>query len=242
MNREYHKWHSPALNREMELLVFGHAGARVLVFPSRKRRFFEYEDHGMIDALRRRLEAGELQLVCVDGVDEESLYCFDIEPPQRIKRHLEYERYIVEEVLPFSAKLNPRTPLTAHGCSFGAYHAVALALRYPQHFARAVGFSGRYDLTLHVGDFHSLFHGFYDDSLREIMPSHFVPDLSDPKRLRQIRGVRFILVIGEEDPFYEDNVVLRCALAEKKIPHELHDWCGNAHRFRYWRQMARVYL
>lgn len=242
MNREYHKWHSPALNREMELLVFGHAGARVLVFPSRKRRFFEYEDHGMIDALRHRIEAGELQLLCVDGVDEESLYCFDISPEQRIKRHLEYEHYILEEVLPFFAKLNPRTPLTAHGCSFGAYHAVTLALRHPQHFARAVGFSGRYDLTLHVGDFHSLFHGFYDDSLRAIMPSHFVPDLSDPKRLRQIRQVRFTLVIGEEDPFYEDNIALRCALTEKKIPHELHAWCGNAHRFRYWRQMARVYL
>jgi esterase/lipase superfamily enzyme len=242
MNREYHKWHSPALNREMELLVFGHAGPRLLVFPSRKRRFFEYEDHGMIDALRDRLEDGKLQAVCVDGIDEESLYCFDIEPAQRIKRHLEYERYVVEEVLPFFTKLNPRMPLTAHGCSFGAYHAVTLALRHPQHFARAVGFSGRYDLTLHVGDFHSLFHGFYDESLRAIMPSHFVPDLSNPKLLRQIRHVRFILVIGEEDPFYEDNVALRCAFTEKKIPHELHAWCGNAHRFRYWRQMARVYL
>ena len=54
---------------------------------------------------------------------------------------------------------------------------LTLALRHPQHFARVVGFSGRYDLTLHVGDFHSLFHGFYDNSLCAIMPSHFVPYL-----------------------------------------------------------------
>ena len=33
MNREYHQWHSPALGRTMEVLVFGHAGARVLAFP-----------------------------------------------------------------------------------------------------------------------------------------------------------------------------------------------------------------
>jgi esterase/lipase superfamily enzyme len=32
MNREYYKWYSPCLHRDMELLVFGHAGARALVF------------------------------------------------------------------------------------------------------------------------------------------------------------------------------------------------------------------
>ena len=32
MNREYHKWFSPRLQRDMELLVFGHAGRAVLFF------------------------------------------------------------------------------------------------------------------------------------------------------------------------------------------------------------------
>jgi hypothetical protein len=27
MNREHHKWHSPSLARDLELLVFGHGGA-----------------------------------------------------------------------------------------------------------------------------------------------------------------------------------------------------------------------
>jgi esterase/lipase superfamily enzyme len=242
MNREYHKWFSPALEREMELLVFGHAGPRLLVFPSRKRRFFEYEDYGMIQALRHRLEAGELQAICVDGIDEQSLYCFDIEPAQRIARHLQFERYVIEEVLPFSAKENPGAPLTAHGCSFGAYHAVSIALRHPQHFKRAVGFGGRYDLTLEVGSFHSLFHGFYEESLANIMPSDFIPKVTDAKRLRQLRRVSVTLAIGEDDPFFENNVLLTRALAAKKIPHELHVWCDEAHRFRYWRQMARIYL
>ena len=50
MNREYHRWHSPHLGRDMELLVFGHAGAKVLVFPS-DGRFHEYEDLRMTEAL-----------------------------------------------------------------------------------------------------------------------------------------------------------------------------------------------
>ncbi len=241
MNREYHQWHSPALGRAMELLVFGHAGARLLVFPSRKQRFFEYEEHGMIHALRHPLEAGALQIVCVDSVDAESLYCFEKAPEQRIDRHLEYEHYIIGEVLPFFAKLNPHGPLTAHGCSFGAYHAMTLALRHPEPFRRVLAFSGRYDLTLDSGDFHTLFHGFYDERLRAIMPSHFVPDLAAGRHLRHIRRVRFTLVIGEDDPFFADNAALSQVFTAKKIPHDLHTWVGNAHRFRYWRQMARVY-
>ena len=51
MNREYHKWKSSRLGREMELLVFGHAGMPVVVFPTSGGRFYEFEDRGMIGAL-----------------------------------------------------------------------------------------------------------------------------------------------------------------------------------------------
>ena len=65
MNREYHKWFSPHLSREMELLVFGHAGARVLVFPTRTGRFFDYENWGLVESIRHKIENGWLQLFCV---------------------------------------------------------------------------------------------------------------------------------------------------------------------------------
>ena len=51
MHREHHRWYSPRLNREMELLIHGHAGACVLVFPTSQGRFYEYEDRGMVAAL-----------------------------------------------------------------------------------------------------------------------------------------------------------------------------------------------
>ena len=34
MNQERHRWRSPALERDMELQVLGHGGARVFVFPT----------------------------------------------------------------------------------------------------------------------------------------------------------------------------------------------------------------
>jgi esterase/lipase superfamily enzyme len=74
MHRSYHRWFSPRLGRDMEVLVFGHAGMRVLAFPSSRGRFWEWEHQGMVHALSGQVNAGRLQLFCVDGVDEESWY------------------------------------------------------------------------------------------------------------------------------------------------------------------------
>ena len=49
MHREYHRWHSPSLGRDMELLIFGWGGARVLVFPTSMGRYYEWEDRGMMN-------------------------------------------------------------------------------------------------------------------------------------------------------------------------------------------------
>ena len=58
----------------MELLVFGHAGPPMIVFPTSMGAFFEYEDRGMIGALAGKLEHGGLRLFCVSSVDSESWY------------------------------------------------------------------------------------------------------------------------------------------------------------------------
>ena len=186
--------------------------------------------------------AGEIQVFCVDSVDAESLYCFDIAPEDRLMRHLQYERYIVEEVVPFTEQSGHRTALIAHGCSFGAFHAVSMTIRHPHIFHGALAFSGRYDLTLQAGDYHSLFHGYCSDELNSIMPSATVPEIRNRKLLHALRSIHFTFIIGEEDPFHENNVQLATAMAAKKIPHSLKVWCGEAHRFRYWRQMIRIYL
>jgi esterase/lipase superfamily enzyme len=58
MQREYHRWYSHRLGRDMELLIHGHAGAPVLIFPTSLGRFFEYEDRGMVAALGDYLDQG----------------------------------------------------------------------------------------------------------------------------------------------------------------------------------------
>ena len=45
----------------MELLCFGHAGTKVLVFPTSNGRFFEYENNGMVATLGDRIDSGQLR-------------------------------------------------------------------------------------------------------------------------------------------------------------------------------------
>ncbi|MEP6989043.1 MAG: esterase, partial [Chloroflexota bacterium] len=94
MNREYHRWYSPSLNRDMELLIFGHAGAKVLVFPTSKGKYYEWEDRGMMGIVGEQLERGWLQICCVDSVDAESWYNYGVHPGARAWRHTQYDNYL----------------------------------------------------------------------------------------------------------------------------------------------------
>src|ERR1700760_213680 len=100
MRRDYRRWYSPRLHRDMELLVFGHAGAKVLMFPTRDGRFWEYEQLGIVGSLADKGSAGQLQLYCIEGLANESFYGSNRHPADRIRRHAALEDYILNEVLP----------------------------------------------------------------------------------------------------------------------------------------------
>ena len=72
MQRLYWRDWSHLLQRPMEALVYGHSGAPVLVFPTSRGRFHQWEDFQMVEALRHPIERGWLQLFCVDGIDNET--------------------------------------------------------------------------------------------------------------------------------------------------------------------------
>lgn len=242
MNREYHHWLSPSLDRTMELLVFGHSGARVIVFPTRTGRFFDYENWHLVESLREKIENGHLQLFCVDSVDAESFYCDSCPPKERMKRHLQYEQYILDEIVPFTELKNTDPCLIAHGCSLGAYHALNIALRHPCVFNKVVGFSGRYDISGDIGCYRDLFDGYRDENIYLNNPSEYLSDLSDPALLEQLRKLEIIITIGKEDILLENNRSISNTLSEKGILNQFHIWDGNAHQARCWRLMVNHYL
>jgi esterase/lipase superfamily enzyme len=242
MNREYHSWYSERLHRDMELLVFGHAGTKVLVFPTRDGRFYEYENLRLVKQLQHKIEQGHLQLYCVDSIDHETFYCHWRHPADRIRRHIMFEEYIIHEVIPFMDNKNENPNRISHGCSLGAFHAANIAFRHPELFVKLAAFSGRFDLSLDVESFRNLFDGYYDDNIYFHSPSHYLPGLNDEPKLNALRSMDIVLVIGDQDPFLQNNIELSEALWNKGVWHALHYWQGRAHRGRYWREMVNIHL
>ena len=148
MHVEEHRWWSNHLNRDMALKIYGHWGKPLVVFPSSRGRYFDYEGMGMIDAVGGFINSGKIKLFCVDSVDEESWYNYAVSPADRNARHEAYDRYIVEEVIAFirhhCQSLQER--VMANGCSMGAYHAVNFFLKHPDVFEGTIALSGLYRL------------------------------------------------------------------------------------------------
>lgn len=234
MNREFHRWYSPSLGRDMDLLVFGHGGARAVVFPTSMGRFFEWEDRGMIGALAEPIERGWLQLYCVDSVDEDSWYAKWKRPSDRAYRHGQYDAYVRDEVLPLTALKNGHPFLATMGASFGAYHALTLALRYPHLVSRAIGLSGTYDIRRQTD-------GYSDATVYHYNPADFILGEHDPARLAQLARVELILAVGHDDPLRKENEEFSGRLWSKGLWHALRIWDGWAHDWPYWRDMIRLY-
>ena len=242
MNREYHRWFSHSLGREMELLIFGKGGRAVLFFPTRMARFYDYENWGIINSLREQIIRGELQIFCIDSVDNESFYNNGVHPEVRIARHLQYERYLINEVLPLIHAKNNGGYIETAGCSMGAYHAINLAMKYPWHFKKTVGISGRYDLTATPRGFRDLLDGHRNEEVYFNMPAQFLSNLEESSLLGSVRSLELILAIGEADPFYDANIEFSKLLWRKNIQNQCYVWDGDAHKPYYWKQMLPLYL
>ena len=236
MKREYVKWYSSRLGRQMELLIFGEAGTPVTAFPTSGGRFFEFEDRGMVGALEQKLDAGQLQLYCLDSVDRESWYNREAPGRERIARHLAYERYVMDEVIPLVRDRNGPRSLLALGCSFGGYHAVNIALRHPEQFTGFVSLSGIFDLA----DF---LDGYYDTECYLNLPTHYLPNLTEPRYLEQFRRSRYVLATGWDDQCLGESQRLDRVLSDAGIPHQFYVWNGlNTHDWPTWQRMAQEYL
>lgn len=229
-------WNSPALHgRSMECRIHGHAGPRVIVFPSSMGWNREWEDQGMCHAVGDWLESGALQLVCVPSEDERSWYDESIPYRDRAEWHARYDAYLRDEVLPATAERNPNDFVITAGSSFGGYHALCFATRYPHLVGRALVMSGLCDIT-------RLTNGWSDDLVYFYNPAAFLRHERDPERIAALQRLDLILAVGRDDTLCAQNAELSAMLWQRGIGNALRVWDGWAHDWPWWRQMLRLYI
>ena len=236
MNREFVSWDSPTLGRRMDLLWFGHAGRPMIWYPTSFGRFYENEDFGLVGAVADRIDAGLIQIACVDSVDEESFYARGRHPAERLARHDQYDAYIYREVVPWvRAKGRTESKITMLGASFGAYHAVNFAFRHPDVIDKTVGFSGKYDI-------HSFLDGFWNDTAYFHCPTAYVPNM-DGEWVARLSQMEICIVTGATDNILSGSTDMIRILREKGIPHRGDVWdAPYGHDWPWWKVQIRSYV
>lgn len=231
----HHVWHSPAVGREMHVRWFGHAGAHLLAFPTTMGNHNEWPNRYMPDVLREHIEKGWITLWCLDHNHDLSWYEKHIHPGARAWRHLMYDRYIRDELLPFVKHVNPNEFVIATGASFGAFHAMSIGLRNPHLIHRIIGMSGIYDISGMTG-------GYSDANVYACNPFEFIPNEGEPGRLAALRRQDIVIAIGSGDPHHQQNVEFSSLLWDKGIGNALRVWNGWAHDWPYWEEMIVKYI
>jgi esterase/lipase superfamily enzyme len=220
------------------MLVFGHAGKPLLVFPSSEGRFYDWENFGMVTEIAGFIERGLVQVFCIDGIDWESWYA-PIAAVDKGRRANDYDWAIVHDVVPFIKRTaGQSTGIFTHGCSFGGYHAVNFYLKHPDIFDGCLSLSGNYSIDFTVG-------GFYDGDVYFHDPLKYLPNLEDEWFLHQLRCGLAMIVCGQGawEEWLGEAHQLSSLLHAKKIPHLFDLWGFDvAHDWPWWKKQIVHHL
>ena len=239
MKREIHSWHSPALNKTMEIAVYGHYGFALLLFPTAAADFLEYERFHLIDSISRQIEEGKVKVFSVNSINAESWLNQYMQPRHKAIRHQQFNEYIFTEAIPFIKSMTSQdTPVITSGASFGALHAANLFFRRPDLINGVIAMSGDYDLSSYT-------KGYHDEDVYFNSPIQYLPNLNDDYYLPLIKKSGHIhIVTGSGEWEHPDaSRRLSAVLHAKGIPHELDVWGPDIpHDWPSWRKMLPYYL
>ncbi len=223
-----------ALGRPMELRELGDRGQPLVVFPSQDGHVGDFEGFGMVEACAPLVEAGRVRLFVVDGNDWESWTNHAVPPAERARRHGDYDRYVLEEVVPFARERSGRERLWTTGCSMGAFHAANFFFRHPDAFDGVIGISGLYDTKAFVGDCGG-------DDVYFNSPLRYLPGLEDPWYLDRFRASQLTFLVGQgawEEECLRDTRALQRVLEAKQVPAWFDYWGHDVnHDWPWWRKM-----
>ena len=241
MQTEYHKWFSPILGHDMEMKVYGYYGKPVLVFPAQGGSFHEFEDFGMIGVLTHFIESGQIKIFTVNSLDGQTWSNWDGHPADRARRHQDYDRYIMEEAVPFIRRHCGDTEqrFLTTGVSMGAYHAANFFFRHPDVFDTVIALSGLFQLRYFIGD-------YMDDNVYFNTPLAYLANMNDPWYLDRYRQSKIIVGVGQgpwEDEMLADALALRQVLEQKNIPAWVDIWGYDVnHDWPWWHKMLPHFL
>ncbi|MFV0607460.1 MAG: esterase family protein [Niabella sp.] len=239
MRREITSWYSPALQKEMPVVTYGHYGFALLLVPTAGADFLEYERFQMIDSLQPFIDSGKVKVYSVNSENNNSWMNKSMAPWDQSLVHEQWNYYIYEEVVPFIKNTSSHdTPIIICGASFGALHSMNLFLKRPDLLNGVIAMSGVYDLTYYT-------NGYMDDRVYFNSPQHYVPNLTDQNIIAQINQSDHIHILTGSGAYEDPHAGGEFAklLYEKGIYYDFDNWGNNyPHDWPTWRAMLPHYI
>ena len=231
LSEQYHTWHSPVTGKQFEMLVFGHGGYPVVLFPTSQGSYYQAKDTGLIESARWFIEHGKVTIYCPDSMDAQSWYNRYAHPSERAINQGLYDRLIQEEVVGRARHETGHARIAVAGCSFGGYHAVNFAFRHPQLVSYCFSMSGIFDIR-------SFTDGYYDDNVYFNNPVDYIPQSSDPA----LWQMGLALGVADRDVCLADNERLHHILGAKNLQHWFDIRPDRTHDWPVWKEMFPHYL
>ncbi|MFT4033242.1 MAG: alpha/beta fold hydrolase [Siphonobacter sp.] len=231
MKENYIKYYSHRLGRDIELLIFGHWGYPVLIFPTTMGRYYEAKDFKLIEAVRPLVEQGKVKLYCVDSIDRDSWYGKHLHPSLRILNAIQYDRFLNEELVPWIQRECSVPEIAVAGCSFGGFQAANYAFKHPEKVSHLFTMGAAFDIR----DF---MNGYYDDNVYFNNPPDYLPNANNP----ELWKMKIILGTCSADFCKPETERLSSILNQKHIHHWLDIRWHGTHDWPIWREMFPEYL
>lgn len=241
MDTQQFTGYSRSLGRDMTFRVYGRGGKPCLVFPSQDGRYSDFETFGMTQVAAPYLQTGQLQLFCVDSIDQETWSDKSGNPRRRIERHEQWYRYITEELVPQIGRMNGGTQkLMATGCSMGAAHSTNFFLRRPDLFDTLLSLSGIFTARYFFG-------GYMDDLVYLNSPVDYMQNLpEDHPYFPLFAESRMIFCVGQgawEEDMLASTRQLETIFQEKGISAWFDYWGYDvSHNWPWWRMQFSYFL
>lgn len=230
-HEHFHKWYSQNLGREIVTLSFGTRGYPIMLFPTSLGSYNENRDFKLIDSVAWFLDEGLVKIYCPDGIDSMSWYNKNIHPAERVKNHIWYDQFLLQELVPLMQQETGVHRIATAGCSFGGYHATNFAFRHPEVVKYVFTMGAAFDIKNQLD-------GYYDDNVYFNNPPDFLPDAQNSF----FNDMFVALGTGTRDMCWEANEKMAAVLKTKGINHWLDVRPERPHDWPAWREMFPHYL
>lgn len=231
MHENHIKFYSHILGKDIDVLISGHWGYPILMFPTSMGSYMQNKDFGLNDTVAHLVNTGKVKLYNVGSIDFQSFYAKDLSPAIKIYNYNLYTRFIKEEFVPYLQRECNVHRVAVAGCSFGGYHCTNFALKYPDFVSHCFSMSGAFSIKSFMG-------GYYDDNVYFNNPMDFMQNEANWK----YNHMKIVLGTSDWDICRQDNIEMSRLLASKEIGHWYDERKWATHDWPLWKMVFPEYV